>query len=158
MYIRCTLCLRQRQFSFSFLFHGRLHEWIYINAQFLSSKRRRPGLLCWIFTIKNDENDLLGELKSNPSPSLRNISLESMTVAKGSCCLQFHDLKHLNKRKRFFFFPSRFCTALSAKWRKVNFSNVFCNEVLRGCPKLKSRFINSKIRSVLILISREKNL
>ena len=56
----------------------------------------------------------------------------------------------------FFYFSSQFCTALSAKWRKVNFSNVFCNEVLRGCPKLKSRFINSKVRSVPILISKEK--
>ena len=56
----------------------------------------------------------------------------------------------------FFYFSSQFCTALSAKWRKVNFSNFFCNEVLKGCPKLKSRFINSKIRSVPILVSKEK--
>ena len=43
--------------------------------------------LGWIFTIKYDENDLLGQLKSNPSPFLRNISLESMTEAEGKCCI-----------------------------------------------------------------------
>ena len=50
--------------------------------------------LGWISTIKYEEIDLLGQLKSNPSPSLRNISLESLTVAKGSCRMEFHDSKH----------------------------------------------------------------
>ena len=43
--------------------------------------------LGWIFTNKYDENDLLGQLKSNPFPSLRKISIESMTVAEGICCM-----------------------------------------------------------------------
>ena len=41
----------------------------------------------WLDFHKYDENDLLGQLKSNPSPFLRNISLESMTEAEGKCCI-----------------------------------------------------------------------
>ena len=89
IYIKCALCLRQWQLSFSFSFHGRLrmnlHQCPILELE--TTQARFVMLsLGWIFTIKYDENDLLGQLKSNPSPSFRNISLESMTMAEGSCC------------------------------------------------------------------------
>ena len=57
--------------------------------------------LGWIFTIKYDENDLLGQLKSNPSPFLRNISLESMTEAEGKCCIWNITIQNIKNEKVF---------------------------------------------------------